>query len=493
MKNNKIGCVYSSHKAGIFTLVIFAFLLLSSACAAPTPQITVTPYWSDVDPVFRTFYDHLGGPETLGPVISLPMQEGHMTVQYTEAAKMVFDPQAPAVGKFYLSPLGVNMGVAEPDVPTPSKSDLHYDGHIIHPDFWNMYERLGAHNVGKALSELHYNPTRKRHEQYFEKLGFYRIEGTNEICLLAYGVWGCGAKCKPTKRSEVAIIDVYRNVDTAFQGHISWLRPDLIGFALSEAYINAEGALEQIFENAVLVSNENQEPTGVSLRPLPLEFNLPVDSPRANSGNKNAYFYSVDGELGYEIPEIIWNYILNHGGQQAFGPPITHFSLVDARSYQQCFANICLTYVPNEVESLRVRPISLGYVYKMLRYTPPDVAEVEQVVAVATPVPLKSVTTIKAWESYPNVSSSQQQEVGIIVLGNFVPVEGIIAELLLFIPDSDFQSIQFPPTDARGQAYVSLPPIPASNGTLIEYNVCIQQPSGNKFCIGESFIIWNNP
>ena len=33
----------------------------------------------------------------------------------------------------------------------------------------------------------------------------------------------------------------------------------------------------------------------------------------------------------------------------------------------------------------------------------------------------------------------------------------------------------------------------ASNGTLVEYQVCLPSTSADQFCVGESFIIWNNP
>jgi hypothetical protein len=113
---------------------------------------------------------------------------------------------------------------------------------------------------------------------------------------------------------------------------------------------------------------------------------------------------------------------------------------------------------------------------------------------VATPTPVALVTIIKTWERHPALPANQQQVIGISVLNNFKPVAGVEAELFLILPDGLRTNFQFPPTDDHGQANLTLPRLSSlRNGALVEYQVCLPSSYSEKFCVGESFIIWNNP
>ncbi|MFC1879241.1 hypothetical protein ACFLZW_04950 [Chloroflexota bacterium] len=464
--------------------VLLAILFLCSACANTTSEPIPTDYLK-IDPALGAYYDLLGGESVLGEVISPVIEEGQIKTQYVEAGKLVMDPQAPRDQLLRFYSLGREMGVTDPPVPVPEQPGLYHDGyHIIYPDFLPLYEQLGAEVVGQALSEMHFNPARRRYEQYFENIGFYRLQDTNEVHLLAYGVWACGDLCRSFSDSSNAIIDIHQYTDEVFVETHTWLA-DMLGFALSEAYINHDGFWEQIFENGVLVKAVGVEDSQVYLRPLAMELQVSVEPPRVKDVAEDGYFLEAKDAKGYVIPAHFWDYIATHGGMTVFGKPITHYAQKQLNKFRQCFTNMCLTYVPNAIESLRIRPEPLGYVYKLLFS--------EKLAVIITKKPAETITTVKTWEKYPALSLNQKQVIGIIVLSNYLPLEGIKAEFVMLMPNGARTDYIFPLTDANGQAQLILPLLQAQNGTLVEYQVCIARPSGEKFCVGESFIIWNNP
>lgn len=369
------------------TVALLLVSCLGWACAkppTPNPALEFAGQFQ-VDPVFRAYYDYHGGEERLGKAISPPRKEGSATVQFLETGKMVFDPNAPANRKFRMAPLGQELAVREPDTPPPTNPELHYlNGHTISPDFYPLYEKLGADMVGLPLTEEKFNLIRKRHEQYFENLGFYRIEGTTEVHLLAYGTRACGEKCSTGASLSQATIDIQSYIDPVFQGFVNQYGADLTGFALTDAYTSSDGKWEQILENVVLVADSRINPQSVSLRPLSEKVHIMVEEPRIQSGDPQMNFYPVQGNKGYEIPLYFWNYIQKHGGVQVTGLPITHYALLLGQVYHQCFTYLCLTYDQSASEQARVRPEPLGYAYRVLYYKAPEEANATATGAPAT-------------------------------------------------------------------------------------------------------------
>jgi hypothetical protein len=447
-----------------------------------TPPATPTlDLWYEVDPIFRAFYSYLGGKNILGPVISPAIKEGNLTVQFIEAGKMVFDPQAPAKNRFTLAALGKIMDINEPPVPPPTQPGVHYAcGHIIYPDFIALYESLGERNVGCPLTEARYNPFRKRYEQFFENLGLYRLEGSIEVRLLSYGAMICDKICGPPKPTN-GDVDV-KFIDPVFKGFVNKMGMDFTGFAVSDAYWGKDGGWEQILENLVVALSPNTN--SISVRPLSKEVNIVPQAPKPYNGNQDNFFYAIQGDLGYEIPAYIWDYIVQHGGVPVSGPPITHFVPLGDHTYRQCFANLCLVYETKALEGVSIRPEALGYAYKSIYYT--DQLQTPQFNSGRD-------ITLWVWESNPAIDSSQSQEIGVLVSENFSPLPEIVPILVVTMPDGSRQGRMMPPTNVGGKSYLRLQPIQAQNSTLIPYQVCILKPDGGTLCIADSFIIWNNP
>jgi hypothetical protein len=100
---------------------------------------------------------------------------------------------------------------------------------------------------------------------------------------------------------------------------------------------------------------------------------------------------------------------------------------------------------------------------------------------------------IQVWESFPMVSSTQQQEIGVSVFENAAPLAGIEPDLVLSLPGGEQATYFMYPTGGDGISTLLLDPIDAPSGTLIPYQICIFNPSGENFCVRDSFLIWQAP
>ena len=93
----------------------------------------------------------------------------------------------------------------------------------------------------------------------FENLGFYRLEGTPDVHLLAYGAWACVGKCSPSRPTGNSAIDIQSYIDPAFQNFVEKVGADFTGFALADAVQNNAGQWEQILENVVLIADSSED------------------------------------------------------------------------------------------------------------------------------------------------------------------------------------------------------------------------------------------
>ena len=386
--------------------VLCAFAVLSTGCSnSPNPSRDQSSIHYEIDPMFEEPYEFWGGKEVFGVPISPSQIDGNITTQYFVAGKFIFDKDAPTMSLYRLAPLGLEMGVQEPAVAPPDDPETHYVfGHTIAPEFYPLYQKLGANVVGKPLTEPRYNLIRRRKEQLFENLGFYTIEGSAKVRPLAYGIWACGEKCSYELVAGQSAIDISSYIDPAFDSFVRNLGADFTGFALADAYQTEDGKWEQILENVVLVADQQANPEEIKLRPLSEKLDIPVDTPLSRTGAPDRYFYTVDGGNGYEIPVLFYEYIEKHGDITLFGPPVTHYRHLEDQIYHQCFQYLCLMYDPSAAQDARVRPEPLGYAYHVLYYQPTTKQESE----ISTPeapesdtVPLVEISPTSSPETAP--------------------------------------------------------------------------------------------
>lgn len=527
-----------------FSLILILFVagITLNACDAPPPTLAPEDRYSsttDVAPLFREYYERLGGQETLGKVISPLQSDGDIQKQYTEAALMVFNPRAPAARRFQLASLGEELGISEPALPAPANADPQYiSGHYVPDDFFPKYAELGGlRTVGEPLTEVHYDPETTRFQQFFENVGLYRLDSDppGAVHLLAYGAWHCGTSCTSSPDAN-AIVEPLPPLVAPFKEFVEGLGTDFTGFALTPPGFSDDGKVEQVFENLVLMI-DFADPSRVQVRPMLERIGRLPDPPVAKSQDPAMYFYPVSGELGYNIPRTLLDYIGRHGGMEISGPPISEFQPYNGNSYRQCFANLCLEQDANGV----IRPSGLGATYKSMHQPSAQAAqsiqdEVETQAAptqepTMTPVeppppteapppapsptieifparedetavggeanldseiPAGSEVALQVWVTYPTISPNGQQEIGASILSDGAPQSNTTLQLFVTMPDGSTWTSMMPPTSQAGQTMLTLPAINASNGTLIPYRICLPAANTYRFCVRDNFLIWSS-
>jgi hypothetical protein len=466
----------------LFTVTLLSILV--GACNRDGGEPDKSPEGTySIDPLFRKFYNDLGGEDVLGPAISPVFENSDSIYQYTIGALMKYETNAPGGEAYQLVALGREMGIYElPAQPTGDPDALYVDGHTIYKRFVPTYVRMGGQKVvGKPLTEVHKNILKNRYEQYFENVGFYWIEGDQPeaVYLLGYGAWKCDRYCRHNPPQNSLIQAPTKSV-APFVRVVALQGLDFTGFALSPPYITEEGRLEQIYENLVMSVNPGY-PDTVSLLSITDKLEIAPDELSPAIPSPDMHFYAFQGNLGYNIPIFFMEYIDVHGGFAFIGEPLTQVSIQSDQSYRQCFSNLCLEGAPDGAGGVVVKPQPLGVEYRDHFYFPEQISD-QPVTA--------SDTTIQIWESFPMVSPGQEQEIGVAVLSDNKPYTGAQPVLEVTLPDGSSNVYRLPPTDQKGETYLIVPPVEAQNGTLIPYKVCLDTIGGQKFCIMDSYLIW---
>ena len=455
----------------LYIIILFALILGLTGCDN-SPE----PTNSSVDPVFREFYELLGGKEVIGPVISIKYEENNKKLQFTTAALMVFDPKAPESSRFQLAPLGNAMNVSE--APTAQNS------YEIYPGFLPLFRRLGGTRyTGLPLTSVKADPENHRVVQYFENIGFYQLttDAPDESHLLHYGVWKCAYACNYESPQE-SIVMPPSTPGHGISNVVDLLDFGLTGIPLSEIYVSSEGQEEQIFENVIIYANP-ASPGGITLRPLPLLLGIPPDEPIA-AGGGDGKFIAIEGNEGFYVPYYFDEYIESNNGYEFIGFPITYYNQISDDLSRQCYENICLEYHPNENDDLKIRPMPLGRQYKQ---------QMDNNSSQGNGTNSFNAVTLTVWEQDPVITSSEPQEIHAMVLDNGDPLKNIDLVLVITKPNGDLETFNFPPTGTDGQASLEVGALNASNGTLIVYQVCVDNVEDRPDCISDDYLIWGNP
>lgn len=455
-----------------------------------------------IDPIFQEYYESLGGKQVLGAVISPAFVIQDIKYQYTVGGLLENNPLAEGDQKVRLSPIGKDLNIDEHIEFVEGQISGPFLRDFIYPEFLQFYQYLGGIQVvGKPLTGLHYNPEFQRYEQYFENLGFYRLEKDTpgSVYLLAYGAWKCGKKCPARQKLEATVI-VQNNVDPIFISAAKQFGYGFIGFALSDGYQAEDGAYEQVFENVLLRVDRNQSGK-ITLAPLTQKLRIASEPFEPPSQNAEFQFIPVNGESGYNVPLEFLEYIDIHGGLDGVGNPIGKFNIKKNGLFQQCFVNMCLEMDKSITGMYRIRPVPLGYAYVKslgINLEASNLKPTSETTPIAsTPIVHENTLTqeisLQVWENNPFVTSDQFQMIGVMVYGNNQAMAGITPELTITLPDGSQKAYFMPATDENGKSQIELEPTGAVNGTLIPYQVCVSKTLQEKFCVQDNFLIWNNP
>jgi hypothetical protein len=392
----------------------------------------------------------------------------------------VYDRAAHEVERVSFSPLGRDMPIFElPSGEAPKPGERYQNGYPIFDKFVPLFDKLGGAAVtGKPLTGVYKNTTRDRYEQYFENLGFFWLEGDrdNAVHLLAYGAWNCGIHC-PNQPPGPGIIKLPHSNVLFFVRKAAELGLDFTGEALSAPF-NQAGQIRQVYQNIVFTADQRDQ-SDVKLLALPEAVGMDREEPRPPSPAPDMEFYSVQENLGYNVPKSFTEYIQLHGGFGFVGEPINHVYRPDDQTMQQCFVSLCLEGKIDEKEGVTVSVMPLGqeFIY------PEN----------PTQVPTWVDLAIQVGETHPMISPDLEQEIWAVVFSAGVPVPNIEPELTMTMPDGTEQIYRMAATDENGETRQIIPPIEAENGTLVPYVICVHVENQQRFCVGSSYVVWPVP
>lgn len=479
----------------LLIFLLWAALFLSvTACedAAPIQIEQISPPNStgsesiEVDPVFREFYDKLGGRDVLGLPIALAFEKDGLWQQYTQSALLQRDALAPTTQRFSLAPLGDAFTIHDHPMAIGDQQNQEMDsGFVIYSKFVPVYNKLERSRfMGLPVTQPLVDRERGRIVQYFRNLGVYSSanDPNDQVHFLEYGAMDC--KDCNYHTSSFEIISARPEYSEPFLDAIRRIGLDLVGKPLSSYYRSPDGNYEQVYENVVVYSRPGN-PDSISLRSLPELVGESIGPLAERLDDPGMVFKPINGTQGHNVPKIFEEYIAAHGGVMFAGLPVAELAQVGIL-YQQCYKNYCLEYDPARPEGDRIHAVPFGARY--IEMYPPDRPA-------ASTIPLKGEDVVIAgWEDQALISSDKQQKINLIITqkSDGAPIPNIEASVLIELPDGSHQTYPMPPTNQAGATSTLLDPILAPNSTVVRYAVCLKVNSPEPICSESSFVIWGN-
>ena len=471
----------------LLTVISLSIIIMSfAACSLERAQQAA---YYVVDPRFQELYDQLKGEEVLGqPISNKKFVAGtNIEKQYFEAAVMLYDPDSSP--RYYLEPVGMEAGFSDLPNADPENPNVKFvNGFIVPMEFAKLYEELGGSRwVGLPLTRARKNPEKGIIEQYFENLGFFRFEDDppGVVRLMPYGLWKCAGECSryPTLENASPVRSSSPLTESPFQDVISRFGTSFTGSSLTESYRGEDGRIEQVFTN-VVICEDPDSPLGVSLRPAAKIIGIERDPLEEKASRSDMYFREQEPGKGYYIPSYFVDFVSRYSGFELSGEPLTQLREIRDGVFRQCFENYCLRYDSAGEEGKRISLVPLGQKYKEivsmgLSDHKPAVNENRQF-------------TLDIWAGKPQISSSENQQIGACIHEGDAPLKGIRVELDVMVPQEEMKIYELHPTDEGGCSFFELDPIQAKNGTTVDYQVCFLNINEAEECKRDSFLIWGN-
>ncbi len=497
MKSNRSISQKSPFKFSFLLVLLCLAISLTclSACQVPATEDTTliegTTY--EIAPVFREFHSALGGNEVIGPAISQLFLYQELECQYTLNALMCQNPLLSGGERFMLYPLGKAFDLKFSGTESNLDSTARVvNGITVFEDFVPLFDQLsGEQYAGVPITGVNINYKQQRIEQYFENVGFYRMmnDPAGESRLLAYGAFACDQKCSYPPHVEAMLSDPAETViDQPFQPLLDEMGiGSAFGVPLTQAYIAADGALEQVYSNVVIYSPA-EKPDKIRLREITRELGIEIEKPVAQSHKRDEtiVFYVIKNGKGHHVPVKVDKFITNHGGRKLSGDPISEPAEIETGIFQQCFANYCLLYEPEAKKGEQVRMVTLGLQYLEL---------IESSIARVNPSEISnetvSIILTEKFEKLP-VKEKQRIHLQLLMKEDQSPLSGIESNLDIRLPDGTHYTAGIGATDNEGRAKIEVPVLKGiRNGQLLIYTVCLITGSSTPVCAEGSYLVWN--
>ena len=466
--------IFGKRKIALLVLMILAMFILAG-CDKPK---------SCVGEDLIEFYEDLGGEEVLGTCVSEPTEVNGSIYQYMQNALLIYNSNAPSAQRYSLGKIGYDV--------IPNLEVIPAGGYDVWEEAESTYLSTGG-KLGLALSEVLREDEYHRYVQYFEGAALYRdyADAPGVMHWLPYGWWFCDTKCPQCMTSSVkdmsvgpiptqpvkpdvdvitrALVDYAKRLGFFFTGHL----------VTPKAYPAEDGWYEIVYENVVLAVDPNNL-ANIQLRRLPKILGYIADLSVSCVSQEGFICYPLEDGFVRMMPVVFYDFIIQNGGFELSGEPITNLRLGSGGTSYQCFENLCLEYWANAPAALQVSVMRLGLAYARRDMAAPFV----------TPN-APHMLLIETWPRYPSISANEPQEIYVQAMQGTLPVPGVLFSLAVTYPDGTVYEETFPLTDFNGQAYLTLDPITAPEGTNIPYVACYQGGAENSVCIPGVFTVWS--
>jgi hypothetical protein len=418
-----------------------------------------------------------GGSRTFGAPIQAARDDGQRVRQTFANAELAYDPALPDAERVSLTSLGYSLGLATPPIPRPSGDTLYFEatGHSLDPRLLSGYQAAGGEKVaGAPIAEAVIRGAYL--VQYFEALGIRLQQNASdsEYEFLAYGYAAVDRTRTPSgsplppdlhERPFALFLDPYGG-------------EAVFGRVLSEPYSGADGALEQVFANAVLYA-PSDSPGSVRLRPLGAALGDPEPPVTGPSDTVGLYM----PQSGHYVLWAFANFYRAHGGEAVLGLPLEEARTVDG-VLRQRFENVVLEYRPELPPHLAVQLAPLG-----VDYAVGGAAQSTQPGSPVLPAP-----TVATCQGIAVVAT--QPELAILPTGGLqrlsvqvqrpdgTPWAGVTPIVVVHTPSGDLYPV-VPPTDGNGMTAASLNVPELRTGEIVNYEVVVAAESCTGYAIGQ--------
>jgi hypothetical protein len=471
-------------------------LLVISGCGLMRPRETQdNAALYPVASPFEAFLVENDMQGAFGPALEPARVEGSITRQTFLAAELEHDAEAERGQQVQLTPLGTRLGLAEPPVPPGSDPEARYfssTGHFLYPGFLQRYEELGGETLlGPPIAEA--KSQGGKIFQYFENVGMYREEDAppHEVGLLALGAAG-----RPELSPEVREArEIVLPPSIVFQPFGAFIEPlggeTLFGPPLTEPYLAPDGALEQVYERAVIYS-EDGEPESASLRRLGAALG-PADPPVLPADEPDAFFFE---ETGHNVRWALAEFYRSHQGEVILGLPLEEANLSDGKMTQRYEKGV-LEYHYDLPPELAFQLAPLGKQFLEAAPEAPANTGARPWHSQATREPASSsppaAIQLKTWPLHPAMGRGEQQIIYIEARNDQgEPLAGIIPLIAIYRQGGEL----YPPlsaTDVNGMTSLSLSPIEFQPGEIVNYEVVAAGESGYGYAWGQFAVLLGTP
>lgn len=471
-------------------------LLALSGCSPAGPRAAQTEDARyTIAPPIQTFLIENDLEGKFGPALEPPRVEGGISRQTFLAAELEHDADAEQGQGVRLLPLGVRLGLAEPPVPPGADTAGRYfdaTGHFLYPGFVQRYEQLGGEDLlGAPISEAKFREGKIF--QYFENVGMYKQEDAPPLDagLLALGA-ASRPELSPAVTEDTAVV---LPPSIVFQPFAPFIEPfggeALFGPPLTEPYLAPDGALEQVYERAVLFS-EDADPESAGLRRLGAALG-PAEPPALPADEPDALYFE---QTGHNVRWALAEFYQSHGGDEILGLPLGEGEL-SGDVMTQRFEKGVLEYHYDLPPDLAIQLAPLGRRFlEAAAVTPATTATPawrSQGTIAPTPGGPEGTVRLKTWPLHPVMGQGQQQIIYIEAKDDRgEPIAGITPLMAIYRNGSEL----YPPlgaTDVNGMTSLSLSPIEFQPGEIVNYEVVAAGENGYGYVWGQFAVMLGTP